>query len=341
MQALSNVPKVSVIIPNYNHDRYLPKRISSILNQTYQNFEIIYLDDASTDNSNQIFAEFSSDPRIQGIYNEVNTGNPFKQWNKGIREARGEYVWIAESDDYADSRFLEVLINALDKNPTAGFAYCQSWEVDECDQVLSNYQWFTARLDPERWKHDFVSRGIDECKNYVLFQNTIPNASAVVFRKSIYEQVGGASKDMRLSGDWLFWSKLLLESDIAFIAQPLNYFRKSNPKGARGNLGKEGLFLEEKFRVVHYICSQIDDLQENRLKSLHNHVYYWLECSLFNRIPFNRQWTIYQIIRDIDPIINVTLIKMIIAILVKRCLRKLGITPIIKTLFKHSEQVQV
>jgi len=129
------VPKVSVIIPNYNHDRFLTKRIQTILDQTFQDFEIIYLDDASTDESDAAIAPFL--PRLTHVIkNETNSGSPFKQWNKGARLAKGEYLWIAESDDYADKHFLERLVDILDRHPNVGLAYCQSWGVDEGDRIL-------------------------------------------------------------------------------------------------------------------------------------------------------------------------------------------------------------
>src|SRR5215472_4105163 len=108
------MPKVSVIIPNYNHARYLQQRIDTVLGQTFQDFEVILLDDCSTDESRSIISEYAKDPRVRTEFNEVNSGSTFKQWNKGVRLARGEYVWIAESDDYADKRFLEKLVYRLD-----------------------------------------------------------------------------------------------------------------------------------------------------------------------------------------------------------------------------------
>jgi len=87
---------------NYNYGHFLEKRIQSVLNQTYQDFEIIYLDNASTDNSNQVFAKFVGDKH--SLFNQVNSGTP------GIK-AKGEYVWIAESDDYADERLLVELVS--------------------------------------------------------------------------------------------------------------------------------------------------------------------------------------------------------------------------------------
>src|SRR5687768_4023193 len=105
---------VSVIIPNYNHGSYLKQRINSILNQTFQDFEIILLDDCSTDNSVEIIEEYRSHTKITSInYNPINSGSTFLQWKKGIDLAQGEWVWIAESDDWCELDFLEVLIQEL------------------------------------------------------------------------------------------------------------------------------------------------------------------------------------------------------------------------------------
>ena len=100
---------VSVIIPNYCHAQYLDQRIQSVLEQTYQNFEVIILDDKSTDNSLEVIDKYRSHPKVaKVIINEVNSGSPFKQWERGINEASGDIIWIAESDDYCTPDFLEI-----------------------------------------------------------------------------------------------------------------------------------------------------------------------------------------------------------------------------------------
>src|SRR3954454_23268459 len=113
------MPKVTVIIPSYNHARYLPRRLDSVLGQTFGDFEVLFLDDASSDGSRAVFEAHaaSSDPRVRALFNESNSGSTFKQWNRGLREARGEYVWIAESDDYADQSLLAELVECLDAHP--------------------------------------------------------------------------------------------------------------------------------------------------------------------------------------------------------------------------------
>jgi glycosyltransferase involved in cell wall biosynthesis len=332
MQSSTYTPKVSVVIPNFNHAPFLKKRIESVLNQTYQDFEVIYLDDASSDNSNEIFEEFSDNPRIRSIFNQVNSGSPFKQWNKGVKEAKGEYVWIAESDDFADEKFLERLVEKLDDNPNAGLAYCQSWQVDKADQILSKHDYLNSVFNTNRWSHDFINEGIQECNQYLIFRNTIPNASAVLFRRSHYQKHGGAPEDMRLCGDWLYWAKILSTSKVIFVTEPLNYYRVIHSGSVRGNTGKVGLFLEERFRVIQYICQNVEIPEQRRLAALHEHIDYWLNfsASRLNEIPLSRHRLIYEIVRDLDVNINLMLIRKIPIISIKTMMKAVGITQRIK-----------
>ncbi|HET6990511.1 MAG TPA: glycosyltransferase family 2 protein, partial [Bacteroidia bacterium] len=113
---MNNSPLVSVILPNYNHARFLEQRIKSILSQTFRDFEIIILDDCSTDNSREIIDRYRSDEKISHvIFNETNSGSAFSQWKKGIQSASGTYIWIAESDDFCDPDFLFTGVNKLNK----------------------------------------------------------------------------------------------------------------------------------------------------------------------------------------------------------------------------------
>jgi glycosyltransferase involved in cell wall biosynthesis len=228
------MPKVSVIVPNYNHAAYLRQRLQSILDQTFQDFDLTYLDDASTDSSNAVFAEFVGEAslkehcqqHVNSIYNETNSGSPFKQWNKGVRATQGEYIWIAESDDFADPQFLATMVPILDNHPHVGIAYCQSCQIDSNNVTISpSLSSWVEDLNPDRWLHDFVADGTIECQKYLVVKNTIPNASAVLIRRSVYEAIGGAEESLFLTGDWMTWIKILLRSDLAFCTQTLNNFR--------------------------------------------------------------------------------------------------------------------
>ena len=111
---------VSVIVPNYNHAAYLQQRFETIVNQCYSDIEIILLDDASTDESDSFLQQAAKHPKVTAYHrNSTNTHNPFLQWQKGISMAKGDYVWIAESDDYSDREFLTQCVEALDAHPDA------------------------------------------------------------------------------------------------------------------------------------------------------------------------------------------------------------------------------
>ena len=118
MEDQKSPPIVSVIVPNYNHGKFLKERLDSILAQTFTDYEIILLDDRSTDGSDQLLLSYSGQPHISAvILNETNTGSPFVQWEKGIKTARGKYIWIAESDDSARKEFLQTTVAFLEGTP--------------------------------------------------------------------------------------------------------------------------------------------------------------------------------------------------------------------------------
>ena len=125
-------PKVSVIIPNYNHEKYLDERIQSVLNQTYTDFEVIILDDVSMDNSKEVIERYRCNPHVSHIvYNTENSGSTFKQWTKGFNLAKGELIWIAESDDSCSPKILETLVGEFEKDDQLVLAYSLSMFIDE------------------------------------------------------------------------------------------------------------------------------------------------------------------------------------------------------------------
>lgn len=131
------MPTVSVIVPNYCHAPYLEQRIESILQQTFQDFELILLDDCSTDGSREILERYRNHPKVSGIfYNERNSGSPFKQWEKGLSKATGDYVWIAESDDFSSPCFLERCVRILDTRPDCSIVFTSSYIVDSHSRTI-------------------------------------------------------------------------------------------------------------------------------------------------------------------------------------------------------------
>ena len=217
---------ISVIVPCYNHAPYLKERIESIIHQTYQNFELILLDDLSPDNSAEILLSYKDHPKVTYcIINEKNSGSTFYQWNKGIELAKGELIWIAESDDVADLSFLDELVKPFLENPNLVLAYSQSYRFDSKGNITGSWKDHTDGLDSKKFEENFTMSGLDYVDKFLVVKNTIPNASAVLFKKHTYQQVGGANPHLKLIGDWEIWSKVVTQGDIFFNAKKLNYFR--------------------------------------------------------------------------------------------------------------------
>jgi glycosyltransferase involved in cell wall biosynthesis len=250
---------ISVIIPNYNHAAFLRQRIESVLNQNYPDFEVILLDDCSTDNSREIIESYRNHPKVSHIiYNEVNSGSTFLQWEKGIQLSRGEWIWVAESDDFSNRDLLARLVANLHKNDHIVLSYCQSNEVDENNNILGTMENWTNDVDPVHWSSDYINSGGKEVEKYLVYKNTIPNASAVIFKKAAYENAGKGHMKMRYCGDWLLWINLLSTGDISYTATPLNFFRKhqsttrkmSSPEKLRKR-------LEEEYEMLLYIKDKV------------------------------------------------------------------------------------
>ena len=219
---------ISVIIPNYNHAAYLPSRLSSITNQSYIDFEAIMLDDSSIDSSITILNKHALiDSRFQLYTNDLNSGSTFAQWNKGISLARGEFIWIAESDDFADDYLLESLLKQMEADSNIVLAYCQSNRINEKGEIVGNWIDFTSEFERGKlFEKDFIMSGKEYIQQFLIHRNTIPNASAVLFRKSVFDKIGGAPIHLKTNGDWLTWLKMLCFGNVAYVCSSLNNFRR-------------------------------------------------------------------------------------------------------------------
>lgn len=222
--------KVSIVVPNYNYARYLPARINSILNQEFQDFELILLDDASTDNSRQILHSYRHNPHVSHIVvNKENTGSPFRQWLKGISLSRGEYIWIAESDDLCKPDFLSVVVDILDNHPEAAYCFAGSTHIDENGNELP--------FDMNKWgakeknREYAVFSGIEYAAHNLYWRCYIANASAAIFRKSSFINTDPEQfSQMKSSGDWLFWFNMSMQGAVIEVYRVLNYFRQHTSK---------------------------------------------------------------------------------------------------------------
>ena len=211
---------VSIIVPNFNHIQFLQKRLDSIFNQTFQNFEVIILDDASTDGSVDILNNIKNHPKVSHfIINKLNSGSPFVQWKKGIQLAQGKYIWIAESDDLCELIFLEKTVKILEENNDVSLVFTNSIIqnlISSTNTILTTDQ-ITGIYN--NLKTNFLYNWFFNYNNF-----RIANASACVFRHSyVSEDMLLPFSNYRYAGDKFFWSSLLLKfPNFGYIAEPLN-----------------------------------------------------------------------------------------------------------------------
>ena len=245
-------PLVSIIVPNYNHARFLRQRIESILRQEYTDYELILLDDASTDESREIMEQYRNNPHVSHIcYNAVNTGSPFMQWKKGIDLARGKYIWIAESDDYAESTFLSTTVSLMETNEDAAICFTGSIRVDETGKPLSiNYDHWGRRRYTQGYR---IFKGEQYILHNLYWHSCIYNASGTLFRTHVARQVDmSLCCSMRCSGDWMFWTEMAYRGCVIEVYRKLNRFRfhSSSTSQQAKRIGKS---LEEDMKVIKQI----------------------------------------------------------------------------------------
>ena len=270
-------PKVSVIVPNYNHAPYLRQRLDSVYGQTYTNYEVILLDDCSTDDSRDILREYAAryPDNTSIVLNEQNSGGPFQQWQKGLGLASGELIWIAESDDYCEPDFLATLVKYF-VNEAVVMAFCRSDFVSsDASRKVWSIEDFLADtplggLDKPwvRSAHWLVNHGW-------AMKNVIPNVSSAIFRHpgDLPLLHDAAWKSMRLCGDWVFYLNLIRGGLVAYTPETVNYYRQ-HESGTSVNTQKRDIYYQEHEIVARKVLElyRIDtDILDNQRKSLYRH----------------------------------------------------------------------
>jgi glycosyl transferase family 2 len=217
-------PTVSFIIPCYRLAHLLGQCIESILQQTYEDFEILVMDDCSPDETQQVVSSFH-DPRIRYVRNEKNIGH-LRNYNKGIELSRGRYIWLISADDYLRRPYLlDRYVETMDKNSGIGYCCCPAVAVrGGAEKNVIEYSVYDTadRIVPGR-----------EFLKTLLYQNIVM-APSVLARRECYDKVSvfpldacwaGEKVEMGWVGDWYLWCMFALSFDVAYFAEPMVCYR--------------------------------------------------------------------------------------------------------------------
>lgn len=223
------MPLVSVVMPVYNVEQYIEQAIWSVIDQTYGNFELIIVDDQSPDNSIELIQKKFNDVRIR-IIRQKNRGLAGAR-NTGIRNAKGEYIALLDSDDFWQADKLEKQIRLMQANPQCGVTFSASLFVDEAGESLQ-------RIQAPKKKADYQAKDI-------FCRNPIGNGSAPIIRKTIFDQIAFTNENktedgvpylqyfdetLRQSEDVECWTRIALQTGTQFeyIDEPLTNYRLNN-----------------------------------------------------------------------------------------------------------------
>lgn len=228
-----DLKKVSVVVPNFNYSHHLAERLTSIFEQQYPIYELIILDDKSTDDSILVIGELlkTSNRNAQVIVNSENSGSVFKQWEKGAKLAKGEFLWISEADDACTPTFIRDLTAKITKKTS--IAFCDSLQVDSANQSLGgSYDFYFRDLPQNPMVATFKMDGREFVQATLSIKNVILNVSAVMFDRkaliTVFDDYMDEICSYKMAGDWFIYSTLLskVDSEVVYIHKPNNVHRR-------------------------------------------------------------------------------------------------------------------
>lgn len=196
-------PGVSIILPTYNHLQFLPRAVQSVRAQTFSDFELIIVNDGSTDGTRE-YLDSLKDPRVRVIHQE-NKHLP-EALNTGFRAARGELLTWVSSDNYCAPIFIEALAGALDAYPEAGFAYSPFAFIDEHDQITG------IHCDQNLSYHNILAAN--------------PSIASFMYRRECQEKVGMYDPGLEGAEDWDMWIRIIEQFQTVYVPEVLCYYRR-------------------------------------------------------------------------------------------------------------------
>lgn len=204
------MPKISVVIPSYNRANLIAETIQSVLDQTFQDFEIIVVDDGSSDNTREVISRFPA-----RYFYQKNRGLPAAR-NTGIRLSLGEYIAFLDSDDLLLEHALERGIEALERYPEAGFSYGQAYLMDERKQIF-------GLIKSSFLQHSSIVDGREIIRE-MLTTYTIP-INTTMARRRCLDTIGGFDESMKITEDRAFHVSMAKRYPVVYIAEPLIKYR--------------------------------------------------------------------------------------------------------------------
>lgn len=226
MDNIMHKPEISVIFTSYNHREYLQQSLDALINQSFKNFEIIIVDDCSTDGSQEVLKEYASvDSRIRLYLNDSNSGSYVNSTNYGASLATAPFLIFAQCDDYASLMQLDSLISVRKRHSECKVVFSASALVNGVGEYICSD--FNVRSN--KFKKIVDENNVIKSRQateLLLNECIIPNLGAALVDRSLFNEIGGLSNSYKVLADWDFWLECSLRTDFYYIKSTLNNFRQ-------------------------------------------------------------------------------------------------------------------
>lgn len=254
LKFISYRPLVSAIIPNYNHEEFLSQRFETVLGQSYENIEIIFLDDNSEDGSLEIAERYKEKypEKIRIFSNDSNSGNVFRQWRKGADAAEGEIIWICESDDFADEHFVEKLVGYF-VDPSVQIAFGRIQYCNRAGEFQDGLDGYRERAHSGIWGDTQVRPAGWWFTNAFAVSNVIPNVGGcLIRRRNVRDEVWAKAQQFHVLGDWYLYAEWAAGGQIAYSPDAVAYFRQ-HENNTSVNSFRKARFYQEHQELIEYL----------------------------------------------------------------------------------------
>lgn len=237
-------PKISIVIATYNRAHYLPATIESVLRQRFQDFELIIVDDGSTDDTEKVLQPFRD--RLDYIHQE-NRG-PSAARNAGVRRARAHWIAIQDSDDLCAPDYLESLYRLASARQDCGMVFANG-------AYLGGKEHNRETIIASQKSRRLAAQGVSLAD---LFDKSIVRLQAALISKKCYDAVGGHDESLRISMDLDLAFRLFMRYPVAYLDEVVFYYRKHE-----GNIGRnQELRLLENIRVIEKLVGDFPQAEK-------------------------------------------------------------------------------
>ncbi len=235
---LSDHPLVSVIIPAYNCASFITRTINSVIDQTFSDWELIVVNDASADHTEQVVQRFT-DPRIRYLKHQHNSGGPPGPKNTGLKAARGRYVALLDHDDQWLPEKLEKQLALFSGSRDVDWVSCFAWVREETGEEKAEMRRFTVSQTPLK---------------DILRENFILSQSSLMVKRAVLEEMGGFDNSFREADDWDLYIRLMKDHRFSYVPEPLyNYYlhdRNTSVNFSTEHRSEEREYLRHKHRQL-------------------------------------------------------------------------------------------